>query len=39
MALGKHREGLGVQVHVVHDGAVDIEDDGAWRKAKWHIQL
>ena len=36
VALREHREGLGVQVHVVDDGAVDIEDDGARSKAKRH---
>ena len=36
VAFGEHRERLGVQVHVVDDGAVDIEDDGAWSKAKRH---
>jgi hypothetical protein len=25
-----------VQMHVVDEGAVDVEDHGAWRKAKRH---
>ena len=32
VALRKDREGFGVQVHVVDDGAVDVEDDGARRQ-------
>ena len=29
VTLGEHAERLGVQVHVVDNGAVDVEDDGA----------
>jgi len=37
MTLGKNREGFRVQVHVVDEGAVDVEDDGARRITKGHI--
>jgi hypothetical protein len=33
----QRRKRFGVQVHVVDDGAVDVEDDGTRRKTQWHI--
>ena len=39
MPLGKHRERLGVQEHVVDDGAVEIEDGGAWAFSEGHESL
>ena len=39
MTLREDREGLGVQVHVVDDGAVDVEDDTAGEKLSGTLQI
>jgi hypothetical protein len=36
MPLGKHAERLGVKMHVVDEGAVDVKDHGAGSEAKRH---
>ena len=39
VALGERRERLGVQRHVVDDGAVEVEDDGAGAIGEGHEPL
>src|SRR5688572_9797187 len=39
VAFGEERERFGVQMHVVDDGAVDVEDDGPRRKTQRHTRL
>jgi hypothetical protein len=36
VSFREHAERFGVQMHIVDEGAVDIEDDGAWSEAERH---